>query len=294
MENLNRASLGYYYYPWRLPEDFPITLQYSYIQSDAPIIELHSHNVMELGYCHKGYGVFNIRNEFQTYKEGDVSIISRGEVHLAQSQKGTDSTWTFLFLDADSLIVPYYHEIVDTHLTTFNYIGFNNIISGAKYPEISRIMKSIINEIRYKQEYYKISVISLIVQLMISVQRIQKNSYSEIKQTRIDTASLERVAMAAQYIHLNYSEKILIDDLARKCNLSIRTFSRLFKQVFNKAPFEFIVELRLAMACNQLKNTDTPIALIAENCGFKSQSSFNRQFQLHFHISPREWRKRSG
>lgn len=58
------------------------------------------------------------------------------------------------------------------------------------------------------------------------------------------------------------------------------------------SPLEYINMVRIHAACEYLKKTDKPVAEIALDCGFNTNSTFNRNFKQVMGISPMEWRKR--
>ena len=60
----------------------------------------------------------------------------------------------------------------------------------------------------------------------------------------------------------------------------------------NAGPLEYINQVRISMACEQLKRTDEPIAEIAAKCGFSTNSTFNRNFRQYMGVTPMEWRRR--
>ncbi len=67
--------------------------------------------------------------------------------------------------------------------------------------------------------------------------------------------------------------------------------SRTFKKYLNKTPTQFINELRLNFAANQIRFTNKKIIEIAFDSGFENQSNFHKQFKSLFHYTPNEFRK---
>lgn len=289
----DKKPFAYYYESHSMPEDFPITLQYFDIQSDKPIVELHTHNVLELGYCHRGNGVFYIRDKFWTFNEGDVSIITRDELHFAQAREGTESPWAFLFIDLNTLLATYFPESVNLGLNRLDFINASHIITALESPKISGLMKSIIVEMRSKNEFYRASTLSLLVLLLVEFRRTQQQNGSHIDKERVNSSSLDRLVPALRLIQARYRENITIESLAESCFMSTRNFTRLFTRIFKKTPLNFLHEQRMAIACNQLLNTDKSVSYIIQSCGYNSHSSFNRQFQKRLGCSPREWRRKS-
>lgn len=67
--------------------------------------------------------------------------------------------------------------------------------------------------------------------------------------------------------------------------------SRTFKKYLNKTPTQYINELRLNFAANQIRFTNRKIIEIAFDSGFENQSNFHKQFKILFNYTPNEFRK---
>lgn len=67
--------------------------------------------------------------------------------------------------------------------------------------------------------------------------------------------------------------------------------SRSFKRYLNKTPRQFVNELRLNYAANQIRFSERNIHDIAFESGFENQSNFHRQFKRMFNITPSAFRK---
>jgi AraC-like DNA-binding protein len=115
---------------------------------------------------------------------------------------------------------------------------------------------------------------------------------SSAREAQAVRGSLDRVKVAVEHIARHYHERIEIGTLAELCNTSPRNFTRLFTEAFRRTPHEYLTDTRIAMACSHLLKKDTPISLVAEECGFFTITSFNRAFKERMQVSPREWRKR--
>ena len=67
--------------------------------------------------------------------------------------------------------------------------------------------------------------------------------------------------------------------------------SRTFKKYLKKTPTQYINELRLNFAANQIRFTNKKIIEIAFDSGFENQSNFHKQFKTLFSYTPNEFRK---
>ena len=80
----------------------------------------------------------------------------------------------------------------------------------------------------------------------------------------------------------------VIKEIACKSNEHI---SRSFKKYLNKTPTQFVNDLRLNFAANQIRFSSKRILDIAYEAGFENLSNFHRQFKSAFHHTPNDFRK---
>lgn len=95
----------------------------------------------------------------------------------------------------------------------------------------------------------------------------------------------------AEYIHANYSKEITLQDLCNLVNVNRTSLNQKFKQQFSCTCMEYLLQYRLKIAQELLSNTNMKIDEIAQNCGFKYDSYFIRQFTNKLGISPATYRK---
>jgi PAS domain S-box-containing protein len=80
--------------------------------------------------------------------------------------------------------------------------------------------------------------------------------------------------------------------LAACSQLSLTRLARLTKRVFGLTPSQFIVKTRITAGSQLLRETDKPIAEIAQLCGYHDQSAFTRAFRATTQLTPLEYRRR--
>ena len=84
-----------------------------------------------------------------------------------------------------------------------------------------------------------------------------------------------------------------ICELAIISDLSVKQFRRIFADVYNKNPYEFLREYRLNKSEIMLLYTQKSISEIAVHCGFSDVYSFSHCFKGHFGISPKSYREQT-
>ena len=102
---------------------------------------------------------------------------------------------------------------------------------------------------------------------------------------------LQRVREALTFISSRYTDRIEISELADLCNMSIPNFRRIFHKATGRNPLEYLMHLRLTMACLELKSTGKSAEAIAADTGFPTFSCFLRKFKTVYGTTPHKWRK---
>ncbi|QEW07845.1 helix-turn-helix transcriptional regulator [Nitrincola iocasae] len=107
---------------------------------------------------------------------------------------------------------------------------------------------------------------------------------------RLPMLSLKRKHDLIDYIHDNIGNELALAELADLACLSKYHFARAFKETFRITPHSYVLKCRIEHASSLLKNTDLPISIIAEQCGFSSASRFSKVFSNLQGISPNQYR----
>ncbi len=78
-----------------------------------------------------------------------------------------------------------------------------------------------------------------------------------------------------------------VSDLASCSGLSRTSFAVRFRNVVGQTPMEYLTQLRMLIAGDRLRRTSFPIARIAEEIGYSSESAFAVAFKRETGQSPR-------
>jgi AraC family transcriptional activator of mtrCDE len=82
-----------------------------------------------------------------------------------------------------------------------------------------------------------------------------------------------------------------LDELAASANTSRATLVRMFRRAVDMSPVAFLSELRLNLARHRILGTAAPLAPIAADVGYESETAFNRAYHRRFGIAPGTERK---
>jgi AraC-like DNA-binding protein len=107
-----------------------------------------------------------------------------------------------------------------------------------------------------------------------------------------ESRHLGAMQAAVQFLLSHYRGEVRMEQLLKVTNMSKPTFSRVFKSHSGKSLNEFLQQIRLDAACQELAETNNPVIEVALNSGFSQVSFFNRLFKRVFKACPSTYRKR--
>lgn len=124
----------------------------------------------------------------------------------------------------------------------------------------------------------------------------QFDLYGEINALRFAKSSTRkeiyrRLSWAREHMHSNFGEDLSIDTLSDVACLSPHHFKRLFKEVFQISPHQYLISIRMEKAKSFLMNTEHRVADVCKMVGFTNTSSFIRLFKKINHTTPDLYRK---
>ena len=93
------------------------------------------------------------------------------------------------------------------------------------------------------------------------------------------------------HIRQHYAEPLTVARLAAAAFLSESYLYELFRRNLGTSPIAYLNHYRLSVASELLKQTDEPVAKIAEMTGFQDPAYFTRLFRRTFHTNPRAYRR---
>ncbi|GEA58828.1 AraC family transcriptional regulator [Vibrio comitans] len=101
------------------------------------------------------------------------------------------------------------------------------------------------------------------------------------------------IAKSIEYLSLNLSKNVTIDELASLVGMSRAVFHRKFKQATRISPIQFMKSMRLNKAAMKIAAGMT-VNEAAMAVGYVSSSQFSREFKRMYGQSPKQWSQSKG
>ena len=282
------------YRNYNLPVYFPIILLTGeeWRISDIPSGTLHFHNCLEIGLCESDSGYMDFAETSHPFRAGDVSVMATDIAHTTYSSPGTASKWSYIFVDIEELLRPYFPlDIISNGETLSGLLhSYCAILPRSEYPEIYSLVVEIIYDMQKKETNFQFSVRGLMLSLMMKLM----NLYSALKDTGKTVypppENSLSIAPALYYIRQNYMTDFPMEILAGMCHMSPTHFRRTFNAIMGFGALEYVHRVRINHATTLLRTTEMPILNISEEIGFHSVSSFNRRFMEIVGMTPTQYR----
>ncbi|MBR1669270.1 MAG: helix-turn-helix transcriptional regulator [Butyrivibrio sp.] len=252
---------------------------------------LHFHNLFEVGYCRNGEGHLILGEKTCNYESGMFSAIPANYPHTTISYQ--ENFWEYIFFDMEEVLSQIYPGNPSRVRQTLDIVNKRaDLFYEDEQAEMAQIIKSIMEEMRDKKPYYNETTANLLRAFVLLLIRIQEHRTADSRFVRgEDRAALKSINPAIEFVDRNYSENVKIAELALSCSMSETHFRRVFEDVINMSPIDYLNLVRIQNACRIMNTTEHSMEVVASECGFTNFSTFNRNFRKFLNTSPYQWKK---
>jgi AraC family transcriptional regulator len=99
-----------------------------------------------------------------------------------------------------------------------------------------------------------------------------------------------RIQQARELLRARFAESLALSEIAAIVGLHPIYLAREFRKHYRSTVGEYVRQLRIEFACQEISASDAPLAEIACAAGFYDQSHFSNSFKRHTGMSPAEYR----
>jgi AraC family transcriptional regulator len=96
---------------------------------------------------------------------------------------------------------------------------------------------------------------------------------------------------AREVLLANIKRGVPLKEVARECGLSVGYFSHAFRRTLGAAPHKWLIEQRVELSKEKLRDDGLSLSDVAAECGFSDQSHLTRIFRQAVGVSPGAWRR---
>jgi AraC-like DNA-binding protein len=128
--------------------------------------------------------------------------------------------------------------------------------------------------------------------LFIEVLRLYMNEQSAGRSGWLAAVRDRIVGAALTELHARPAHTWTLDALARAAGTSRSVLAERFQSLVGSAPMEYLTQWRMLLAANLLCGSNAPLARIAEDVGYQTDTAFIRAFRREYGMPPAAWRRR--
>lgn len=254
------------------------------VDGDFP---LHTHDFCEIFLVLSGTGTHISSNVTYSIQQGDLFTIKGKEVHgffNCKDLKLINIMFPLSLLHVQECRTMPGFWVMFLHEQSSGSISHIRL-DEASFQQVFSWCQIMLDEYYADTEGSSAMCRAVLTQLIVFLSRKCQTAMQNLEQ--IDY----RLAKALVYLETHYMESISLENLSSIAGFSVRHFCRLFQSLYNKSPMQYLLQVRIAHACNLLIETDDSITEIAQLCGFSDSNYFSKTFKSHTDFSPVQWRK---
>ena len=130
--------------------------------------------------------------------------------------------------------------------------------------------------------------------LFIEVLRLYVNQQAEGRTGWLAGVGDRIVGAALNALHANPAQAWTLDELARVATTSRSVLAERFQQLVGTSPMQYLTQWRMLLAANLLSRSNAPLASIAQDVGYQTDTAFSRAFRREYGAPPDAWRRRQS
>ena len=100
------------------------------------------------------------------------------------------------------------------------------------------------------------------------------------------------VGAALSQLHARPAQPWTLEALARAAGASRSVLAERFQNLVGSPPMEYLTQWRMVLAASLLCRSSAPLARIAEEVGYRTDTAFIRAFRREYGLPPAAWRRR--
>jgi AraC-like DNA-binding protein len=127
--------------------------------------------------------------------------------------------------------------------------------------------------------------------LFIEVLRLYMNEQGEGRTGWLAGVGDRIVGPALNAVHSRPAHAWTLEELAHDAGTSRSVLAERFQNLVGISPMQYLTQWRLLLAANLLCRSNAPLARIAEDVGYQTDTAFSRAFRRAYGSPPATWRR---
>lgn len=226
------------------------------------------------------YGTVDIRlgEEFHPYAKNDLLLLYPDRECLLHASD-----------ECELMVLGLSPAFLEDHLNMASAASFDSTLHPDQdYLPLKRQLCATADLYAKNDEGISYSLLGSCYMLLGELQRLANDAGIETTNQKYS----DRVKAIADYIDRNYAKELTLSDLANEFYLTPQYLSTFFRDNFHTNFKNYLNNLRLFYSLRDLRNSSLPISEIAVRNGFSSFSTYRKNFERQYGMTPSEFRLR--
>lgn len=242
----------------------------------------HFHQNPEIIYVLEGSVEVEVESEKYRLEKGEILLVNANKRHALRETGGE------LFLALFHINFTMLSESMGTNRILFWCNSAED--RNDAYEKLKKVLDRILGQYYNREKeggLYLNSICYEAVYLLTSYFMVRADDTRLREQLNPDSS---RVFEIQNYVQSNYMKQISLNDLAQKLYLTNAYLSKYIKKRFGLSFVEYVNNVRLFHAVDDLLYSDRKITRIALDNGFPTTAAFNKAFKEIYHVTPSFYR----
>jgi AraC-like DNA-binding protein len=251
------------------------------------VCNYHYHPELEFTLVISGSGKVLIGTQWYTFTSGHLALIGSNVPHLyafIPDNQGCNQTNVIKlssnFIHGPVEYIPEFSEIKEL---------LKKAQSGIIFP-YDKDFKHLFEEIFNSQSFEQFFLVCKLLDKLTKLKYETILSVNHLEEEIQNIPNVKAIENAISFMQKNYKKKITLQDTANAAGMEVESFRKFFKKTIRMSFTDYLLELRLVVACKLLNESKLNIIEIAEMSGFNNLANFNRIFKSKKGLSPKEYR----
>ena len=249
----------------------------------------HVHRALELGLTLEGTGQVRVGGTSFSIGRGSLFFFNANEPHeiYASSQAGIRIAYLQV---ASSFCNEYVSSFRNLELLKHDLTSYLPWDQHRELVELT--VKALMDYMSPMSDLYALQCICSICNLYTKI--LSYVPYRQMEESAYLSKSkkMARLNRITEYIDENYAEKITLDELSEKEQISVTYLSHFIKENLNMTFQEYISSVRFERALKLLRGSSMCLTDVSVVCGFSDVKYLTRMLEKHFGMSAIQCREK--
>lgn len=246
----------------------------------------HMHTELELALITHGTGTRIVGTSIESYRPRDLALIGSEVPHAYVSTPGTSRH--------EAIVIQFRRDFLGSEFfgsPEFSAVGrlFDRTPGAVVFDATADVVEHIRALAGLSPADRTLSLLRLLTGL--AADEHARPISAETTLGSLSQPVRRRADAVCAYLQDAYAGPVSLAEVAAVAHMSPPALSRFFRHTIGRTITDYVTELRIAAACQLLRDSDLPVASIAGRCGYENLSNFNRRFRAVKAMSPREYRR---